>query len=61
MNFRGKWGDPQFQDGDERQRDFLGFKKFASGPTGPWDKYLDRKTVCPENGLRCVVRSRPGV
>ena len=60
MNYRGKWGDQRYLDDDPRQRSFFGFRKYDSGPTGPWTKGLNRTTVCPENGLPCIIRGRLG-
>jgi len=60
MNYRGKWGDQQYPDKDERQKIFFGFRKFVSGPTGPWSKQLNRTKVCPENGIPCIVRDALG-
>jgi hypothetical protein len=60
MHFKGRWGDQQYPMSDSRQKDFFGFKKFVSGPTGPWDKQLNRTKVCPENGIPCIVRESLG-
>ncbi len=61
MAFKGRWGDEQYPDDDERQPPpFFGFRKFTSGPTGPWDKQLNRDKICPENGILCIVRDRLG-
>lgn len=57
MDFKGQWGDEQYPDDDERQKSFLSFRKFVGGPTGPWDKALERKNVCPSNGILCIVRT----
>lgn len=57
MEFRGRWGDRQYTDGDERQSWWWGFRRFVDGPTGPWDKKLVRDGVCPDGGFRgCVVK-----
>jgi hypothetical protein len=56
MNYRGKWGDQQYPKDDPKQKYFLGFWKFVSGPAGPWSKQLNRAKICPENGIPCIVR-----
>jgi len=59
MAYRGQWGDKQYPDDDPRQPSpFFGFRKFVSGPTGPWDKQLNRTNICPSNGILCIVRDR---
>ena len=61
MTFRGRWGDEQYPDEDPRQPPpFFGFRKYVGGPTGPWDKQLNRTKVCPENGVLCIIRERLG-
>lgn len=57
MLFKGKWGDQQYLNSDHRQKKpFFGFTKFVSGPTGPWDKQLNRTNICPNNGILCIIR-----
>ncbi|KAH7386257.1 hypothetical protein BKA64DRAFT_696772 [Cadophora sp. MPI-SDFR-AT-0126] len=57
MYYRGRWGDQQYPDDDPKQPPpFFGFRKFVSGPTGPWDKQLNRTKICPDNGILCIVR-----
>lgn len=57
MKYRGKWGDEQYADDDPRQPEkFFGFSKYVGGPTGPVDKQLNRKLICPDNGIPCIVR-----
>lgn len=57
MNYKGKWGDQQYPDDDERQPfPFFGFYKYVGGPTGPYDKQLNRDKVCPDNGILCIIR-----
>lgn len=61
MYYRGRWGDQQYPDSDPKQPPpFFGFRKFVSGPTGPWDKDLNRTKVCPDNGIPCIVRTALG-
>lgn len=55
--YKGQWGDDQLLSSDPRQSEFFGFYKYTSGPTGPRDKQLNRKAVCPDNGNPCIVRS----
>jgi hypothetical protein len=60
MHYKGKWGDQQYRNRDPRQKRFFGFHKYTSGPTGPQDKQLNRKKVCPDNGILCVLRTKLG-
>ncbi|KAK6580682.1 hypothetical protein PZA11_006918 [Diplocarpon coronariae] len=61
MYYRGQWGDQQYPDKDPKQSPpFFGFRKFVSGPTGPWDKELNRTNTCPDNGILCIIRDRLG-
>ena len=60
MHYRGRWGDQQYPISDKRQKEFFGFKKFVSGPLGPWAKQLDRMKVCPDNGILCIIRDGLG-
>ena len=60
MYYKGKWGDDEYPQDDPRQSQFFGFKKFVGGPTGPRDKQLVRKGVCPDNGFYCFIRGRLG-
>ncbi|KAH9868722.1 hypothetical protein J1614_007794 [Plenodomus biglobosus] len=56
LEFKGRWGDEEYPESDTRQKELFGQVKFSSGPTGPADKQLNRKEVCPDNGLLCIVR-----
>lgn len=60
MNFKGKWGDAEYPDGQHGQRSFFGFKKYVGGPTGPLSKELHRKEICPKNINPCLVRDTLG-
>lgn len=60
LSFLGRWGDKQYPDSDPRQLNFLNLGvswRYESGPTGPIDKDLDRKEVCPGNGNACTTLS----
>ncbi|KAL1385756.1 hypothetical protein HDK64DRAFT_288796 [Phyllosticta capitalensis] len=58
LDYLGKWGDKQYPKSDKRQQEILGgiSYKFVGGPTGPIDKQLVRKDVCPDNGNPCILR-----
>ncbi|KAF2709729.1 hypothetical protein K504DRAFT_467679 [Pleomassaria siparia CBS 279.74] len=56
LGFTGRWGDEEYPESDPRQVTLFGQKKFAGGPTGPADKQLNRKDICPENGQTCILR-----
>lgn len=59
LRFNGRWGDQQYPDSDPRQRKVLGIRvtaKYGNGPTGPLDKQLNRRDVCPDDGNACIVR-----
>jgi len=60
MAYKGRWGDEQYPESDPRQGRFFGFYKFVGGPTGPWDKSLNRTLICPDNGIPCIVRTGLG-
>lgn len=57
MTYRGQWGDEQYPADDPRQPPkFFGFSKYVGGPNGPRWKQLNRKLICPDNGIPCIVR-----
>ncbi|KAH5784274.1 hypothetical protein HBI37_196220 [Parastagonospora nodorum] len=56
LGFKGRWGDQEYPTSDARQVKLFGQAKFASGPTGPADKQLNRSNVCPDNGNMCILR-----
>ncbi|KAF4553183.1 Vps62-like protein 1 [Elsinoe fawcettii] len=57
LRFEGKWGDKQYPDSDPKQKNLLGLaRKFTDGPTGPRDKGLNRKNICPDSDSFCFVR-----
>ena len=56
LYYNGTWGDEQYPDSDKRQKKFFGQPKYASGPTGPEDKQLNRTKVCPSDGVACILR-----
>lgn len=51
LYFTGHWGDQTYPDDDPRQKnkDFLGFRRYGDGPTGPAFKGLEREEVWPAN------------
>ncbi|KAL3426070.1 vacuolar protein sorting-associated protein 62 [Phlyctema vagabunda] len=56
--YKGRWGDEEYPQSDPRQGEpFFGFTKFVGGPTGPRDKRLNRKNVCPEDDNICLVHN----
>lgn len=57
LYWRGRWGDQEYPTSDKRQVKLFGQAKFGSGPTGPIDKQLNRKDICPENGQKCILRT----
>ncbi|WPH01802.1 Hypothetical protein R9X50_00465600 [Acrodontium crateriforme] len=59
LSFVGKWGDDQYPKSDPLQSSPFGINglyKYVGGPTGPEDKQLNRTQVCPDNGIKCIVR-----
>ena len=62
LSFVGQWGDKEYPDSDPRQHKILGIDataRYASGPTGPRDKQLNRTAVCP-TGRPCNVQTSLG-
>lgn len=60
LEYQGRWGDKRFTLGDAKGRNyrFAGELKYLSGPTGPWDKSLDRKIICEHKNKPCELRDR---
>ncbi|QIW99236.1 hypothetical protein AMS68_004754 [Peltaster fructicola] len=59
LNFLGEWGDQAFPQTDPRQScpgNISLLCKWSGGPTGPYDKQLNRTNICPDNGNACIVR-----
>jgi hypothetical protein len=57
LYYTGLWGDQEYPTSDPRQFEIFGQSRFASGPTGPRDKQLNRSNVCPDNGNTCILRT----
>lgn len=60
MQYHGRWGDQAYPEDDPRQKKFFGFLKYVGGPTGPYNKQLNREKICIENGLNCIIRNKLG-
>lgn len=56
LQFNGRWGDQRYPLNDTRQYRFFGETHFASGPTGPKDKRLEREEVCDSD--KCRIEDR---
>ncbi|KAK6342276.1 hypothetical protein TWF730_001752 [Orbilia blumenaviensis] len=56
LYFKGKWGDQQYPKDHPNQYILFGQARFSGGPTGPLDKELQRKDICPSNVKPCWVR-----
>ena len=41
LKFEGRWGDEEYGMERKGQEDFHGFKKWTSGPQGPWFKHCE--------------------
>jgi hypothetical protein len=60
LYFLGRWGDFRYPKSDPRQDElFDAAWKYDSGPTGPGDKKLDRKDVCPKGGCKILTKLAP--
>ena len=57
LSYKGRWGDEEYLTSDKRQVKLFGQAKYASGPTGPANKQLNRDKVCPDNGQTCILRT----
>lgn len=58
LYFTGNWGDEKYSENDPRQKCPFGIDalcQYSGGPTGPIDKDLDRKEVCPDSQEHCLV------
>ncbi|RKF60309.1 putative vacuolar protein sorting-associated protein TDA6 [Erysiphe neolycopersici] len=60
MNFKGRWGDAEYSGNSHGQQSFFGFKKYVDGPTGPLDKDLNRKNICPDRIQNCDIKNEIG-
>ncbi|KAI6247526.1 putative vacuolar protein sorting-associated protein TDA6 [Erysiphe necator] len=58
VNFNGRWGDAQYSGSIHGQKSLFGFKKYVDGPTGPLDKNLNRKQVCPDKFKDCDIKDK---
>jgi len=49
LNFKGHWGDDKFPESDPKQKgkNIGHHMKYEGGPTGPYDKELERKDIWP--------------
>jgi hypothetical protein len=49
LRFLGEWGDQRYPENDPRQKghNIGSFMKYEDGPTGPYDKALERKDIWP--------------
>lgn len=59
LYFTGHWGDMKYPKDDPSQDclfDADALCKYTDGPIGPIDKQLQREKVCPDNGIKCIVR-----
>lgn len=56
FHFAGHWGDKFYPLSDSRQYRFAGQYHYVNGPTGPKDKFLDRKRVCQRPDGKCHIR-----
>lgn len=58
LEYHGHWGDKRFSLNDRKGRNyrFAGEYKYLNGPTGPWDKALNRSTICEHAEKPCQLR-----
>lgn len=61
MNFNGHWGDARYPKGVKGQKKLFGFRKYVDGPSGPLDKNLNRKNVCPDKFKDCDIKNKASV
>lgn len=60
LYYLGKWGDDKIPENDKRQNCIFGIDalcKYVGGPTGPEDKDLGRKNICPDSEDPCVLQT----
>ena len=57
LYFQGQWGDQEYGDDHPGQLKFMDYHKWTSGPTGPFDKHLDREEVCLPVMSECTIKS----
>lgn len=58
LYFTGNWGDEEYPQTSPRQHCIFGIDalcQWTGGPTGPLDKDLNRKNVCPSSVDVCIV------
>ncbi|RKF60310.1 putative vacuolar protein sorting-associated protein TDA6 [Erysiphe neolycopersici] len=60
MKFNGRWGDARYPKGVHGQKKFFGNRKYVDGPSGPLDKNLNRKNVCPDKYKDCDIKDKIG-
>lgn len=62
LEYTGRWGDRKYSLGDKKGRNyrFAGEYKYLDGPTGPWDKSLNRDHICEHANKPCIIRENLG-